>query len=214
MPDGAEVVFAGDGEFDGIDLQATLHQWGWHYVCRTAKNIKFFLDGEEYSCENLAALVKPGGHIVASEVLFTHDKYGPIQLICWWAKGYKDPLYLVTNMACAEQAYQFYRRRFYIETFFSDQKSRGFNLHKTHVSEPNRLARLMIAASLAYIWIIYLGELCIQKGWNKTVHRTDRCDLSLFKLGLKLLHHLLNSNLNIPVQFHISLHDGNLKNVR
>lgn len=77
----------------------------------------------------------------------------------------------VTNMACAEQVSQFYRRGFYIERFFSDQKSRGFNLHKAHVSEPNRLVPFVIAASLAYIWIIYLGELCIQKGRNKIVHR-------------------------------------------
>jgi hypothetical protein len=117
-------------------------------------------------------------------------------------------------MACAEQAYQFYRKRFYIETFFSDQKSRGFNLHKTHVSEPKRLARLMIATGLAYIWIIYLGELCMEKGWNKIVHRTDRCDLSLFKLGLKFLRYLLNKHLDIPVQFHIPLHDENPKSVR
>jgi hypothetical protein len=38
-----------------------------------------------------------------------------------------------------------------IETFFSDQKSRGFNLHKSHVSDPARLARLLIAACLACI---------------------------------------------------------------
>jgi hypothetical protein len=214
VPDGAEVVFAGDGEFDGIDLQGTLHQWGWHYVCRTAKTIKFFLDEKDYSCENLGALVKPGGHIVAPEVLFTAEKYGPVQLICWWAKGYKDPLYLVTNMASADQAYQFYRRRFYIETFFSDQKSRGFNLHKSHISNPRRLSRLMIAACLAYIWLIYLGELCMEKGWNKIVHRTDRCDLSLFQLGRKLLDHLLNWDLDIPVAFRISLQKENLKSVR
>jgi hypothetical protein len=214
LPDGIEVVFAGDGEFDGINLQETLHQWGWHYVCRTAKTIKFFLDGQDYSCMNLGALVKPGKHIVAPEILFTAEKYGPVQLICWWAEGYKDPLYLVTNMASAEQAYQFYRKRFYIETFFSDQKSRGFNLHKSHISDPQRLARLMMATCLAYIWLIYLGILCLEKGWHKIVHRTDRCDLSLFQLGRKLLDHFLNWNLDIPVEFHISLPEENLKSVR
>ncbi|MEZ4710040.1 MAG: hypothetical protein R3A44_22735 [Caldilineaceae bacterium] len=89
-----------------------------------------------------------------------------------------------------------------IETFFSDQKSRGFELHKSHISEPKRLARALFAACLAYIWIIYLGVLCAD-GWVFRVHRTERCDLSLFQLGLDLLEHLLNENL--PVLFGLRL---------
>jgi len=42
-----------------------------------------------------------------------------------------------------------------IEIFCSDQKSRGFHIHKSHISDPQRLSRLLIAACLAYIWIIY-----------------------------------------------------------
>jgi hypothetical protein len=42
-----------------------------------------------------------------------------------------------------------------IETFFADQKSRGFHLHKSHIADPQRLSRLCIAACLAYIWIVY-----------------------------------------------------------
>jgi hypothetical protein len=38
-----------------------------------------------------------------------------------------------------------------IETFFSDQKSRGFHLHQSHISDPQRLSRLLIGAWLAYI---------------------------------------------------------------
>jgi len=45
----------------------------------------------------------------------------------------------------------------------------------------------MIAASLAYIWIVFLGELALQDGWVKIIRRTNRCDLSLFQLGLDLL---------------------------
>ena len=44
-----------------------------------------------------------------------------------------------------------------IETFFADQKSRGFHLHKSHIADQTRLARLLVAACLAYIWIVYLS---------------------------------------------------------
>ena len=89
------------------------------------------------------------------------------------------------------------------ETFFSDQKSRGFHLHKSHLADPQRLSRLLIAACLASIWIIYLGSICMKERWISIIHRGDRCDLSLFQLGLRLLDHFLNEDVAIPVAFHV-----------
>jgi len=124
-------------------------------------------------------------------------------VIAWWETGYKEPIYLVTNVAQARRACTYYKKRFTVETFFSDQKSRGFHLPQSHLSDPDRLARLMIGACLAYIWIVYLGGMATEEGWIALIHRTDRCDLSLFQLGLRLLTHLLNENLPIPVAFHL-----------
>jgi hypothetical protein len=205
LPVGAQVVLLGDGEFDGTDLQHTLEEAGWSYVVRTGSNITVAWDGDTFRCETVGACITPGTLVTLRDVLFTEADYGPIMLLCCWAKGYKDPLYLVTNIASAEEACQWYTKRFRIETFFSDQKSRGFHLHKSHVAEPQRLARLLIAACLAYIWIVYLGALCVQDGWINMIHRGDRCDLSLFQLGLRLLDYLLNEGFTIPVAFFISI---------
>ena len=108
-------------------------------------------------------------------------------------------------MDAAEEACRYYQKRFLIETFFSDQKSRGFHIHKSHISDPQRLSRLLIAACLAYIWIVYLGSLCEKEGWRSVIHRSDRCDISLFQLGLRLLEHFINENLSILVQFHVTI---------
>ena len=108
-------------------------------------------------------------------------------------------------MAAAEEACRFYEKRFRIETFFSDQKSRGFHIHKSHISDPQRLSRLLIAACLAYIWIVYLGSVCTRDGWIRIIHRMKRCDLSLFQLGMRLLEYFLNEELPIPVQFHVTI---------
>ena len=98
----------------------------------------------------LGACLKPGRLIELKEVHCTRDAYGPIMLLWCWAKGYHEPLYLVSTMATAEEAGRLYQKRFHIETFFSDQKSRGFHIHTDIGSSPlnrglrHEVARLIV----------------------------------------------------------------------
>lgn len=204
IPQEADVIFVGDGEFDGIILQERLASYEWLYVCRTAKDIVLTDQDDEFNVQQLG--LRPGDLTSIPDVAFTRQQYGPVHVIAWWAKGYKDPIFLVTNLELAQEACFWYKKRFRIETFFSDQKSRGFHLHKSHLNQPERLTTLMIAACLAYIWIVYLGAYARHTGWNKIIHRTDRCDLSLFQLGLSLLEHFLNEGISIPVAFQMRSH--------
>ena len=192
------MVFLGDGEFDGVELQAKLTELHWKYACRTASNTILY-DDEEFSFQDLP--LQPGMCLSMPDVLFTRQRFGPVLVIAWWRTGYQEPIYLVTNFDLTEEACYWYQKRFKIETFFSDQKSRGFHLHKSHLSNPARLARLMLAACLAYLWIVYLGVWSIQQQLHTLVHRTDRCDLSLFQLGFRILEHLLDHNIPLPVSF-------------
>jgi len=205
IPAGTPVVLLGDGEFDGTRLQHTLQQAGWSYACRTATSTVALWEGETFRLAVLGACLKPGRLIELQEVYCTREAYGPIMVLCGWAKGYHEPLYVVSNMATAEDACRWYEKRFRIETFFSDQKSRGFHIHKSHMSDVQRLSRLLLAACLAYIWLVYLGSVCEKEQWRPLIHRRKRCDLSLFQLGLRLLEHFLNEELPIPVQFHVTI---------
>lgn len=203
LPEGADVVFLGDGEFDNVALQRQLWDFGWEYVCRTSVNTMLIIEEEELRCSDMVLL--PGDQVMLPEVGFTRQHFGPVQVIFWWRSGYKEPLFLVTNLALMEEACHWYRKRFRIETFFSDQKTRGFHLHKSHLAKPERVARLMIAACLAYIWIIYLGDRAKREGYHTIIHRSDRCDLGLFQLGLRFLDYLLDHDEPIPVAFLVSL---------
>jgi hypothetical protein len=205
LPAGTQVVLLGDGEFDGPRLQQALQQAGWAYACRTATSTVATWESETFRLDALGACLQPGRLIELKEVHVTREAYGPILLLCCWAKGYHEPLYLVSNLATAEEACRWYEKRFRIETFFSDQKSRGFHIHKSHLSDVQRLSRLLIAACLAYIWIVYLGSVCEKDRWRPIIHRSKRCDLSLFQLGLRLLEYFLNEELPIPVQFHVTI---------
>ena len=200
LPEDYQAIFLGDGEFDGVELQAALQSLNCAYVCRTAKNVLLYEEGT-FSFTDL--LLRHGDCVSIPNAYFTAQAYGPVTVIGWWKKGHKEPIYLVTNLELADEACYWYAKRFQIETFFSDEKSRGFNLHKSHLSDPDRLARLMVAACLAYLWIIYLGVIAHRDDWVAIIHRTDRCDWSLFRLGLALLDHFLNEHLPIPVSFNL-----------
>jgi|SRR5215813_7680396 len=176
IPAGAKVVFLGDGEFDGPALQAKLREVGWSYGCRTAMHTTATWEGEAFRLDVLGACIQPGRLIALHEVYVTREADGPILVLWCWAKGYQEPLYLVSNLTTAAEACRWYQKRFRIETFFADQKSRGFQMHQSHISAPQRLSRLLIAACLAYIWMVYLGALCATEGLRERIHRRKRGD--------------------------------------
>lgn len=203
MPQGARVTFLGDGEFDGVELQADLRRREWHYVCRTASNILLSAAGVQVHVGDLGP--RRGEMVALTPAWMTAEQYGPVSILAIWEEAYQEPIYLVTNMADLDLAVQLYKKRGHIETFFSDQKSRGFQIHKSHLSDPQRLSRLLIACCLAYLWLIYLGVCAVQDDWMKRLHRQDRCDLSLFRLGLRLLARALKDHIPIPEGFLVPL---------
>lgn len=199
MPTDATVVCLGDGEFDGCALHADLRRTDWQSVCRTASNIRFTAYGVRFHAGDIGP--ERGELLAVSPAWMTAEQYGPISILAIWEQQYQEPIYLVTNMSDLDQAVQRYKKRPHIETFFSDQKSRGFHMHKSHLSDPVRVGRLLIASCLAYLWIVYLGVCAMREDWMKQLHRQDRCDLSLFRLGLRRLARALKDHLPIPDGF-------------
>jgi Transposase DDE domain len=176
IPAGTPVVVLGDGECDGTRLPHTLPQAGWSYACRTATSTVATWEREPFRLDARGACLKPGRLLELKAVHGTREAYGPIMVLCCWAKGYHEPRYLVSNRATAEEACRWYEKRCRIETFVADQKSRGFHIHKSHMADAQRRSRLFIAACLAYIWIVYLGSVCEQDRWRQLIHRRKRCD--------------------------------------
>ena len=204
VPPDRRVIFLGDGEFDGPQLLADAGAAGWHFVCRTAKNVLLAEADwpEETFCPSDLGL-QPGECVELSDLLFTAQGLGPVLVGAIWERGQKEPLLLVTNLDFLEEARSWYRERFSIETFFSDQKSRGFYLCHSHLSQPERLSRLLMATSLAYYWMVCLGAEVVRHGWQGVIHRVKRCDLSLFQIGLHWLEHCLNEGWTVPVRLQV-----------
>jgi hypothetical protein len=200
IPEGAEVVLLGDGEYDSTEMVEWVQtHTDWYFVLRTAPNI---LVRKGQTWRKVGTFSKQQGSLVtAYQVAFTQAAALSLNLVAWWGATYEEPIYLITNLPNGSRACWFYKRRFHLETFFSDQKSRGFHIHKSHLSDPMRISRLLIAACLAYIWMICLGLFVIAQDKTGLIDRTDRVDKSLFRLGLDWLKHVLKRGLPLDVHF-------------
>ncbi|MEM1324846.1 MAG: hypothetical protein AAGI23_02770 [Bacteroidota bacterium] len=57
---------------------------------------------------------------------------------------------ILTNTT-AKRSRKTYKERWSIKVFFQSIKKRGFNLERTHMKEPERIRKLMLLASLAFV---------------------------------------------------------------
>jgi len=82
---------------------------------------------------------------------------------------------------------------------FGDLKKHGFDLEMSHLRHFLRLSRLTLAVCLLYLWLLTLGEYVIQQALTAQVDRTDRRDLSIFRLGWDFLEDCLPLPAPIPI---------------
>jgi len=204
IPQHAKVVFLGDGEFDGLNFIKTIKQNGWSFALRTSNNRNLIERDDSFSFRSVCPLYHEQ-YFWIPDVRFNQPNSPQFDAIVWHHKEYEDPIYLATNIEPAAESLYWYRKRFKIETMFSDKKSRGFNIHKSHMSDPKRVARLLIVTALAYIFIIYFGIHATKHDYVKQIHRADRCDLSLFTLGLRTLEYLINHRKKITQSIQLGL---------
>ena len=66
---------------------------------------------------------------------------------------------------------------------FGDLKKHGFDLEASHLRHFLPLSRLTLAVCLLYLWLVALAEPVLTATLTADVDRSDRQDLSLFRLG-------------------------------
>ena len=198
LPPDQAVILLGDGEFDGSDLVAWLtNQPNWQYACRTDRTNLVFYQNQWVALEQLP--LTPGQETLFKEVLFTQaQQVGPVNILAVWHETEQTHWFFVTNLPTVAEAKAWYKKRFTIETLFSDLKGRGFHLADTRLWQSDRVDRLIWAGAIAYFCTVVLGVTAlISRAFTRLV-RTDAFYHSLFQLGLLYLNHLLNKSLGLP----------------
>jgi len=212
LPEKAKVVLLGDAEYDTTKMLLWVQEnTPWNYVLRTSPQIYVSTPLGEHAIGDIA--LERNQVVQYLKVGFTQSATLENHLVGWWSDKYEKPIYLISNLTSKYLTCRHYQRRYRIETFFSDQKSRGFHIHKSHLSDPARVSRLLVAACLAYIWMILQGLQVLAQNKTDCIDRTERNDKSVFRLGLDWIRYCLKRDLEFQPMFWFQL-EQNVVDVR
>jgi len=106
--------------------------------------------------------------------------------------------------ASCEEVFEDYKKRWEIETLFKALKTQGFDFESTHLTEPEKIDKLIAFLAIAFLWAHLEGEwLNEQKQIKVKTHK--RKAISLFRYGLDYLREIFlnisekNSELQIAL---------------
>lgn len=190
------VIVLGDAEFSNEPVINWLKAVQWHFVFRFQSCYQLQVGSQKawqsakslYEAQNLQA----GQTLSWQQVNYTEKHQIPnLTVTIHWAVEFDDPLCLVSTLSPAETPHLIYEFRFWVETLFGNHKSRGFQLARTHMTDPDHIDRLVLALAIATCIALGLGTDLIVSNRAHLVDRSDRRDLSLFQLGWRWLYRLL-----------------------
>jgi len=192
--DNIECLLA-DREFVGAKWLEYLNKLGIEYYIRIRENFWIEIPGN--------------GHMVKASWLFNHLKTGQCAFyhkivrikgqLCYLSaskvinKQNAPELQIIVSFNKPDKAQTLYKERWQIESAFKALKTSGFNIEDTHLTDIERLSKLLALVLIAFAWVykagIYLDGLRPIK-----IKNHGRRAKSLFKYGLNYIANLLFSN--------------------
>jgi hypothetical protein len=200
-PGSSPVKLVGDSEFRSPELYKLLKSWRWQYALRVMDSFQIRKTLQE-SWQPIANLVtKPGQRLWLERVYLTLEHQYRTNFLIYWKKGEKAPWLLATNFPTRCTTLNAYKRRMWIEEMFGDWKGHGFDFESTHVHHADRLSILTLAVALLYLWLVFDGVKRIHSSECIFVDRSDRCDLSIFQIGLRWIERCLKNDVPFSLSF-------------
>ena len=190
VPRSTEVVVLADRGFGRAEMAKECQKLGFNYIIRIEPRV--YIRHDDFVGNLMDLPVKPGCRLMLREALYRKSRPIRQNVAVYWARGQKEPWFLMTNMTRLQPAglTKVYGRRMTIEQYFRDTKSKrnGFGLRLTLVKSSDRLSRLLLVLALAYLFLVAVGLYATKhfapKCWCSN-NREGEC--SLFTIGRIML---------------------------
>jgi hypothetical protein len=131
---------------------------GWHPFLRINTGGTFRPTGQVRGVPLKTLVPEPGTTWQGTGIAFKgrHRLLHCTLLACWEA-GYKDPWLILTDLPPEASTACWYGLRAWIEQGFKITKRAGWQWQRTHMTKPERAARLWLAVAVATLWLLSVG---------------------------------------------------------
>jgi hypothetical protein len=189
------VTFLADRGFRDRDWARKCRTFGWDYIIRIANNtVISFPGGVQHAADELG--IKKGERRYLPNVRITLDADWVCNLAITWTRatpGCPAELCVVmTNLRPSGWVLRHYLKRMHIEESFRDDKSGGFDMESSHLTDSKRLDTRLLALSVAVLWIYEIGERVLRDQQRREIDPAYKRQLSVFQLGWRCLRRLIS----------------------
>lgn len=203
LPPGCTATLLVDRGVTSAGIIDACNAVGWHYVlrlnAREHHGAHIRQDGQEVPLWDLVR--QPGQRWTGRVQVFRAAGWRRVWLTIQWAKTADGPWVLLSDEADRARVVRRYRRRMRCEATDEDLQQRGFDRERSKLRDRDRLNRLLLALHLAYWWGAQLGLRVIRQGQRRRYDRADRRDLSVLRLGRRVLADRLEQAKSPPLPF-------------
>jgi len=199
--DGATVWVLGDAGFESVHLLNWLLAKNWHFVLRHPGKNQVRRPGQPWVKLSVIPVQAGETQTVGWVELTEKHAAGPFWLIIHWAKGEEEPWFLLSDVSGECKLIRLYAIRMWTEEMYGDMKGHGFALEATHLDDPDRIARLVLAVCINFVWFITLGAWIVKRGLRHFVDHKRRRDKSYFRIGLDWIDRCLRLDDPVPLHF-------------
>jgi hypothetical protein len=187
---GWQVLVLSDRGLQSKDLFEAVVALGWHPLMRAKKKGHFRPHGWVNSRPLGEFAAGPGRRWRGRGVAWPGSSRLDCTLLACWEVGHEEAWLILTDLGPSDATAVWYAWRGWIEQGFRDLKSDGWQLARTRMKDPERVARWWTAAALATLWVLEAGMEAQRLQIPATrvhVGGEGREVTSLFTLGLMFL---------------------------
>jgi hypothetical protein len=209
VPAQAEVVVLADRAFDVPTFIDHLTARGWHYVVRAKANGTLVFRDQRQREQPLRMLVRERLQAVGTRwkcrgFAFKDAGWRPVSVVATWASGQEQRLVVLTDLPVNWKVLRWYRRRFWIEAGFRQDKRKGWQWESSQVRTLAYQERLLLAMAWASLLVLSVGvEQARAKLTNRIAHprrvRAQHPRYSIFSLGLRAIRTWLSARATAPL---------------
>jgi len=177
-----------DREFVGSLWHEFLHLYKINYYIRIRNNFRVNAANKTKGtrASDLFRNIKLGEFRHCANKMKMHWVSCYLSAMSYLSDGKPDFL-IVVSYSKPEYALEYYKQRWQIETLFKGLKSSGFNIEDTHVTDMERLGKLIRLTMIAFTWCYRIGDHIDTHIKKIKIKKHGRRAVSVFKYGLDYL---------------------------